>query len=100
VLARYAHLEHVPADAASWEVAVRGAAVLAQNLARRRDDALLYRRLATLVTDVGLTEELDDLEWRGAGARLADFCAGLGAPELPQRMLRSTVPSRPASPRC
>ena len=88
VLARYAHLEHVPADAASWEVAVRGAAVLAQNLARRRDDALLYRRLATLVTDVGLTEELDDLEWRGAGGGLADFCAGLGAPDLPQRLLR------------
>ena len=45
---------------------VRGADALAAKLAASRGDARLYRRLATLVTDVPLGETLADLEWRGA----------------------------------
>ena len=37
-------------------VSVRGAAALAESLASRRSDALLYKRLATLRRDVPLTE--------------------------------------------
>jgi 5'-3' exonuclease len=66
VLAVYEHLEGIPDDASAWSVAVRGAEVLAQNLRDNRDAALLYRRLATLRTDVPLAESLDDLRWRGA----------------------------------
>jgi 5'-3' exonuclease len=65
VLARYGHLEAIPADAADWEVSVRGAAALAATFAAQRNDAFLYRRLATLRTDVPLTESLVDLCWRG-----------------------------------
>jgi 5'-3' exonuclease len=66
VLAVYEHLERIPDDAAAWSVAVRGADVLAKSLRENRDAALLYRRLATLRTDVPLAESLDDLRWRGA----------------------------------
>lgn len=66
VLARYRRIEDIPDDESDWDVRVRGAAALAENLAGSRDDALLYRRLATLRTDVPLAEELGDLEWRGA----------------------------------
>jgi len=33
------------------------------------EDALLYRKLATLRTDVPIEEELEDLRWRGVPPR-------------------------------
>ena len=65
VLGKYERLESIPADAAGWTVPVRGAAALAASLAMHRAEALLFRQLATLRTDVPLTESLDDLRWRG-----------------------------------
>ena len=65
VLARYPHLEDIPEDPELWEVDVRNARTLAAVLMDRWDDALLYRTLTTLRTDVPLTEELADLQWRG-----------------------------------
>jgi 5'-3' exonuclease len=87
VLARYGRLEAIPDDAARWEVPVRGAAALAESLRSRRDEAVLYRKLATLRTDAPLAEELDDLRWRGppAGA-LAGLEAALGEEGLAARM--------------
>ena len=79
VLAQYTHLEKIPADAADWEIAPRGAARLAENLAVGREDAALFKVLATLRTDVPLEEELADLHWRGAHrADLEAFCAEIG----------------------
>jgi 5'-3' exonuclease len=87
VLAEYHHLEHIPADPADWRVRVRGAATLAENLAVARDDALLYRRLATLRTDVPLSESLDALRWRGAtDTMLASLAACLADANLPDRV--------------
>ena len=68
VLAVYEHLEGIPLAAADWRVAVRGAEALAASFAARRDDALLFRRIATLRTDVPLAESLEDLRWRGPDA--------------------------------
>jgi 5'-3' exonuclease len=65
LLGRYGRLEEIPAEAARWDVKVRGAERLAATLAAHREDALLYRRLATLVEDVPLAEGLDALEWQG-----------------------------------
>jgi 5'-3' exonuclease len=65
VLGRYAHLEAIPDDAASWDVAVRGAAALAGSLAAHREAAVLYRTLATVRTDVPLAEDLDALRHDG-----------------------------------
>lgn len=79
VLARWQHLEHIPNDPARWDVAVRGAAALAEVLAARRNEALLYRTLATLCLDVPLTESADDLRWQGADRELAQgLCRRLG----------------------
>ena len=48
-----------------------------------RDAAYLYRRLATLRTDVPLTETLDDLRWQGASMRaLKDLCRELGNDDI------------------
>ena len=65
VLTEYGRLEAIPESHDDWTVAVRGARSLAANLSERRAEAELYRKLATLRTDVPLLEHLDDLRWTG-----------------------------------
>ena len=82
LLSHYGHIESIPGDAEDWEVDVRGAAGIASSLSARLDDALFYRRLATLRLDVELEETLDDLRWRGINRNeFEEFCAGLGISE-------------------
>jgi 5'-3' exonuclease len=89
LLARYGHLEAVPDDEAQWDVALRGAAGLAQSLRAHRDEVLLYRRLATLRTDVPLAEDIDDLRWRGARrSELTSLCRELGDERFLERVQR------------
>jgi 5'-3' exonuclease len=81
VLAAYHHLEAIPPRAADWRVQVRGAAALAESLDQGREAALLYRRLATLRTDVPLAEDVDALCWRGPDReQLAALCRELDLP--------------------
>jgi hypothetical protein len=64
-------------------VNVRGAAALAESLRAHRADAALYRTLTTLRLDVPLTEDLEDLRWRGARrSELAQLCREIGDDEL------------------
>ena len=65
VLTRYERLEAIPERASQWDVSVRGALTLAANLRDKRDDAFLFRELATLRADAPIPEVLDDLRWRG-----------------------------------
>ncbi|MDR9451978.1 MAG: 5'-3' exonuclease H3TH domain-containing protein [Acidimicrobiia bacterium] len=86
LLARYVHLDRIPADAEEWDVKVRGAERLAANLRDHRAEAALYRQLATLRLDVPLTESLEDLEWRGVPrAAYLEFCDELGFNEVKNR---------------
>ena len=89
VLGRYQHLEAIPPDASQWQVSVRGAASLAQSLKEHRADAELYRRLATLRTDVPLQEEIEALGWRGASrSLLGTLCDEIGGAEIIARVAR------------
>lgn len=88
VLAHYKHLESIPADFRKWKVAVSRSEYLSGNLESHRDDALLFRRLATLREDVPLKEKLADLEWRGARESLKQLCMELGVAELPKRITK------------
>ncbi|AFE09942.1 5-3 exonuclease family protein [Corallococcus coralloides DSM 2259] len=91
VLQAYGHLESIPDDAAEWTVKVRGADKLAATLKAHREDARLYRTLATLVEDAPLpgTASLADLEWKGVPeARFKAFCEGLGLKSLQRRPKR------------
>ena len=78
VLARYGAIEAIPASASQWALAVRGAERLAATLAERRDEALLYKRLATLREDAPIAESLADLAWRGPRPELRELCARIG----------------------
>lgn len=88
VLSRYKHLESIPGNPGKWGLSPGRAARLAENLAARREEALLYRQLATLREDVPLKEKLGDLEWRGALGRLKEICHKLGEEKLPARISR------------
>jgi 5'-3' exonuclease len=79
VLRRFSRIEAIPDDASRWGIAVRGAAALAESLAARREEAALFKRLATLRADVPLAESLSDLEWKGARHEsLWSFCREIG----------------------
>jgi 5'-3' exonuclease len=64
------------------------AASLAESLASHRKEVLLYRKLATLRTDVPLKEKLSDLKWQGAWERLKEVCHELGEKQIPKRIAR------------
>jgi 5'-3' exonuclease len=88
VLARWGHLEEVPASEADWDVAVRGAARLAATLRRERGNALLFRRLATLVRDVEGLGGVDDWRHRAPAADFEELCDYLDLPGAPDRTRR------------
>jgi 5'-3' exonuclease len=68
VLARYCHLENIPADGREWEVIVSNPLKLATTLRSEREQALLFRKLAMLRTDVPVFESVDELHWKGPTA--------------------------------
>ena len=86
VLSRWGHLEAIPDDPARWEVPVRGAPALAATLRDGRNDAMLYRTLATLRTDAPLAEGLEETRWRGPGQNLAEIERRLGEEGLADRL--------------
>lgn len=65
VLARFGHIEAIPADWRRWSVNASSPATLAATLARDRDRARLFRTLATLRSDLPLFASVDDLQWHG-----------------------------------
>ena len=90
VLGRYAHLEKIPASHTQWEVAVRGAARLAAALEEHRELAILFRRLATLRTDVPVGT-VDNLQWRGPTPEFERVAQQLGVPGLWDRARRISL---------
>lgn len=88
VLARFEHIESIPEDLETWGMSLGRAKRLAESLAERREQAFLFRQLATLRQDVPLPENLRDLEWKGAQEWLRTFCADLGEEKIPERVSR------------
>jgi 5'-3' exonuclease len=84
VLARYPHYEDIPPAPGQWDVPVRGAAKLARALFDNYDDALLYRRLATVERDVAVGK-VDEWHWNGPTDELGPLCRSLDAPNLAAR---------------
>jgi len=65
VLAKFGHIESIPADWREWHVNAASASALANTLATEREQALLFRTLATLRTDIPLFDDVDELRWNG-----------------------------------
>lgn len=88
VLSKYGRLEAIPDDHSHWGLPAGRGFRLAESLKTYREEALLYRRLATLRRDVPLNQSIHDLEWAGARGRLRELCAELGDDDLPNRVPR------------
>jgi 5'-3' exonuclease len=91
VLSRYEYIESIPDNAGKWKVksiTPGRASSLTESLIQHREDALLFRRLATLRTDVPLKEKLSDLKWQGAWESLNSVCKSLGDEQIPKRVPR------------
>ena len=65
VLAKFGHLEQIPTDCREWHVNAASAGALADTLRREWADALLFRKLATLRTDIALFDDVEQLRWSG-----------------------------------
>jgi len=77
VLARFGHLEAIPADFRQWNVNVSGASTLAATLTGNIELAMLFRTLATLRTDVALFDSVDQLRWSGPRAEFDELARRL-----------------------
>jgi 5'-3' exonuclease len=85
VLARYGHLEDIPDASGQWDVpGLRGAPNLARTLAAQREDAYLFRRIATIETEVEVGT-VDDWQWQGPTKAFAALAEELDAPNLSAR---------------
>jgi 5'-3' exonuclease len=73
LIARYGKLEDFPPE------------VLGQQHAR----ALLFKNLATLRTDAGLFENVDELQWHGPTSEFASLCETRGFPDVHARAVKT-----------
>lgn len=88
VLAKFGHITDIPASSRDWGLpALRSAEKLAVTLRDDLELALLFRRIATVETDVDVGE-VDDWEWHGPTDSFAAMCVGLDAPMLAERAAR------------
>ena len=91
VLSVYAHIEDIPDDEKQWTadgVVVRGATKLATTLRENRDDAALFKQLATLATDVSDDVHIgsvDSWRWQGPTSSLSKIAQRVGNARLVER---------------
>jgi 5'-3' exonuclease len=89
VLAKFGHIEAIPADWRDWHVNASSASALAHTLSEQRDQALLFRTLATLRTDLALFEDVEQLRWNGPTPGFTELAARFDAaktePKGPRR---------------
>jgi 5'-3' exonuclease len=88
VLAKYVHLDQIPEDIGEWKLDIRGASKLVATLHDEYDNALLFRRIATLETDAPTIEKVDELEWKGPRPELVELCDQIDAPGLVERAVK------------
>jgi 5'-3' exonuclease len=88
---KYPHLEDIPKDWRQWHPSITRARALSASLFSAWDDALLFRTLATLRSDVSVFDTLEDLRWKGPRSTFADDCRRMKSPDL----LRRATSARP-----
>ncbi|MFT3711848.1 MAG: 5'-3' exonuclease H3TH domain-containing protein [Archangium sp.] len=89
VLAVHPHLEDIPLNVSEWKAKPRGVEKLSASLSRERENAMLYRTLATLRRDVPLKETLEDLEWKGVDDAVWNkWCDDVGTDSIRARPKR------------
>jgi len=89
VLAKYISLDQIPDDHEQWKLdgltTLRGAEKLAKTLRENREQAALFRTLATLVQDVPVGS-VDSWKWAGVTPEFAELLKEFGATHLLDRV--------------
>jgi len=85
VLAKFGHLEAIPKDYREWQVNISGASTLADTLRRDWEHALLFRKLATLPTDIALFDDVEQLRWNGPKPEFEGLAATLDSAKTESR---------------
>jgi 5'-3' exonuclease len=88
VLAKFVHLEAIPAAGDDWGVGVRNPGRLAGVLREQFDLALLFRRIATVECDAGVVESVDELEWKGPTRDLIELAENINGLGLAERAIK------------
>lgn len=88
VLSRYGTIEQIPSAAGQWDITVRGGAKLAQTLADNLDNALLFKRIATIELDAPVSPNVDDLAWTGPAPDFSTVAASVDADRQLKRINR------------
>ncbi|HEY1263653.1 MAG TPA: 5'-3' exonuclease H3TH domain-containing protein [Terriglobales bacterium] len=98
VLARFGHLESIPRHARDWHVNAANAGALAETLHLQMQEALLFRKLATLRTDMEPFENVEQLRWTGHTAAFPAWAKRLdrAASVAPNPAVRSQKQRGPA----
>lgn len=86
VLAHYKHVENIPHSAGQWEVTVRSSAKLAEVLSENYEDALLFKKLATLDSSAPTATNVSDLRWSGPTDAFGAFAERVDAKNLIPRV--------------
>ena len=94
VLSQYPHLEDIPKEGRNWHSSIRGATKLAATLQASWNQAILFRVLATLRTDITVFNNVDELRWRGPGERFEEICRQMRSPDLLRRARAAAQGSR------
>lgn len=90
VLSRYPHLEKIPKDWHEWDPAIARARPLADSLFSAWNDALLFRTLATLRSDVPVFNTVADLRWRGPRAEFEEYSRRMKSPNQFRRAVAAS----------
>ena len=85
VLTKFLHLESIPKDCRAWRVNATNASALADTLCREWDRAILFRRLATLRTDIALFKDVEELRWGGSTPAFDELAVRLDAARTESR---------------
>ena len=93
VLAKYARLELIPRDWREWRVNAANASLLASTLSSEWDKALLFRKLATLRTEMALFDDVEQLRWRGPTPAFAALGARMDAAVTEEKRTRARLSS-------
>ena len=86
-LSQYPHLEDIPKDWRVWHPSIRKARLLSESLLNGWKDALLFRTLATLSTDVPVFDSVEDLRWKGPRLDFAEHCERIKSAVLFNRVM-------------
>ena len=76
-----------------WHPSIRRAGALSEALFSAWDDALLFRKLATLRLDVPVFETIADLRWQGPSSSFEEYARRMKSPELLRRARATGSPS-------